>query len=390
MAQDKRDYYEVLGVGKTATDDEIKHAYRKLAKKYHPDTNPGDKEAEARFKEASEAYAVLSDAEKRRQYDQFGHAAFDQGAGGPGGGFGGFEFTGDMGDIFGDIFGDFFGGGSRSRQAYNGPQKGASVRINLRMGFMDAVFGTEKNIEIGYKDECAKCHGTGAKPGTQPEKCSRCNGTGQVTYTQQSPLFGRIQQTSQCPNCGGTGTVIKDKCPDCFGKGFKKIRKPIKINIPAGVDTGVTLRMSGLGEPGIRGGQRGDLLVQVIVDSHPTFERNGNDIYTTVPLSFTDAALGGEISIETVDGPVKQTIRPGTQTGTQIRIRGKGVPSMRSRTIRGDHFATLVIKVPERLSEEQKRLLREFDDSLKGKQRADSGSKKKKGFMDKLKESFEE
>lgn len=385
---DKRDYYEVLGVDKNASDAELKKAYRKLAKKYHPDTNPGDKEAEAKFKEASEAYAVLSDADKRRQYDQFGHAAFEQGGGA--GGFGGFDFGGDMGDIFGDIFGDLFGGGSRSRRAYNGPMQGANVKINMRISFMEAVFGVEKNIEIGYKEECETCHGTGAKPGTQPQTCPKCNGSGQVVYTQQS-LFGQVRNVQTCPECGGAGKVVKEKCPKCAGQGFKKIRKPLKVTIPAGVDNGISVRVAGFGEPGKNGGPRGDLLVGLQVDSHPIFQRQDYDIFSTVPISFADAALGGDIKIQTLDGEITQTIRPGTQTDTRIRLKGKGVPSRRNKNLRGDHYVTLIVQVPEKLNNEQKELLRKFDDAMKGiyKPEVNEG-KKKKSFKEKVEEKLKE
>ncbi len=391
MAENKRDYYEVLGVSRDASPDDIKHAYRKLAKKYHPDLNPGDKEAEAKFKEASEAYAVLSDENKRRQYDQFGHAAFEQG--GPGGGF---DFTGDMGDIFGDIFGDLFGGGARtSRRAYNGPIQGANVRINMRISFMDAVFGTEKNIEIGYKEECDSCHGTGAKPGTKPETCPRCKGSGQVTYTQQS-LFGMVRNVQTCPQCGGSGQIIKEKCSKCGGSGFKKIRKPLKVSIPAGVDNGISVRVAGFGEPGRNGGPRGDLLVALSVESHPVFQRQDYDIFSNVPISFADAALGADINIETVDGQVTQAIRPGTQTGTRICLKGKGVPTRRNKNVRGNHYVTLTVDVPKKLTPEQKDLLRRFDDSLKGisrneeEEQSSGKGKKKKSFINKIKENLED
>ncbi len=387
---DKRDYYEVLGVSKTASEDEIKKAYRKLAKKYHPDMNPGDKNAEEKFKEASEAYAVLSDADKRRQYDQFGHAAFEQGGGGAGG-FGGFDFnSGDMGDIFGDIFGDLFGGGRSSQTRRNGPAKGANVRINMRISFMEAVFGTEKNIEIGYKEECADCHGSGAKAGTSRQTCSRCGGSGQIVTTQQS-LLGVIRNVQTCPVCGGEGTVVKEKCPTCGGSGYKKIRKPLKVSIPAGVDNGITVRVGGFGEPGRNGGPRGDLLVVLQVESHPVFQRDDYNIYSTVPISFAQAALGGDITIQTLDGDITQPIKAGTQTDTRIRLRGRGVPSRRNKNIRGDHYVTLVVQVPQKLDEEQKDLLRRFDESLTGKKsEAASDKKKKKGFMNKIKETFEE
>jgi len=389
---DKRDYYEVLGVSKTATDAELKKAYRQLAKKYHPDTNPGDKEAEAKFKEASEAYAVLSDAEKRKQYDQFGHAAFEQG-GGPGG-FGGFDFSGDMGDIFGDIFGDLFGGGRSSRRSYNGPQQGANVRISMRVSFMEAVFGVSKKIQMALKDECPHCHGSGAKPGTQPQTCTKCGGSGQIVYTQQS-LFGTVRNVQTCPDCHGTGKVIKEKCADCGGTGYVKNNKTIEISIPAGIDNGQSVRIPGKGEPGVNGGSRGDLLVAITVDRHPVFQRQGFDIYSTVPISFVDAALGGEITIKTVDGDVTQTIKPGTQTDSRITLRGKGVPTIRNKNIRGNHYVTLVVQVPERLNNEQKEALKRFDAAMKGVRPEDDdtpseGGKKKKSFMDKVKEAFED
>ena len=270
MAEQKRDYYEVLGVDRSADDATIKKAYRQLAKKYHPDANPGDKEAEAKFKEASEAYAVLSDSEKRRQYDQFGHAAFDGGAGGAGAG--GFDFSGmDFGDMFGDIFGDFFGGGSR-RGASNGPMKGANLRTSVRITFEEAVFGCEKEIDMVLKDECTTCGGTGAKPGTSPETCTKCGGKGKVVFSQQS-LFGMVQNVQTCPECNGSGKIIKDRCTSCRGTGYTSSRKKIKVSIPAGIDNGQSVRIREKGEPGVNGGPRGDLLVEVIVSSHPIFQR---------------------------------------------------------------------------------------------------------------------
>ena len=349
MAESKRDYYEVLGVPKDADDAALKKAYRVLAKKYHPDANPGDKEAEAKFKEASEAYSVLSDPEKRRQYDQFGHAAFDGGAGGAGG-FGGFDFSGaDMGDIFGDIFGDFFGGG-RSRGRSNGPMRGANLRTGVRITFEEAVFGCQKEIELNLKDECPKCHGTGAKPGTSPVTCPKCNGKGKIVYTQQS-FFGQVQNVQTCPDCQGSGKIIKEKCPDCYGSGYISSRKKIQVTIPAGIDNGQSIRIAGKGEPGINGGDRGDLLVEVTVSKHPIFKRQETTIFSTVPISFVTAALGGPIRIKTVDGEVEYEVKPGTQTDTKVRLRGKGVPSLRNKNIRGDHFVTLVITVPEKLNE---------------------------------------
>ena len=361
---EKRDYYEVLGVSKTASDSEIKSAYRKLAKKYHPDMNPGDKEAEAKFKEASEAYAILSDADKRRKYDQFGHAAFD---GGAGGGAGGFDFNGfDMGDIFGDIFGDFFGGGGRSRSANNGPMKGQNVRVSVHLTFEEACFGTEKEIELNIKEDCAKCHGTGAKPGTQPETCSKCGGKGQVVFTQQS-LFGVVRNVQACPDCHGTGKIIKDRCPDCGGSGYISRRKKISVSIPAGIDNGQSIRIRDKGEPGINGGPRGDLLVQVIVGRHPIFQRQDYDIYSTAPITFAQAALGAEVRIKTIDGNVMYTVKPGTQTDTRVRLRGKGVPTTRNKQVRGDHYVTLVVQVPTKMNAEQKELLKAFDQAMDGK-----------------------
>ncbi len=383
---DKRDYYEVLGVGKSASDSEIKSAYRKLAKKYHPDANPGDKEAEAKFKEASEAYAVLSDADKRRQYDQFGHAAFEGGAGG-----GGFDFSGmDMGDIFGDIFGDFFGGGRSRSRANNGPMKGQNIRIGVRITFQEACFGVDKEINITLKDECTSCHGTGAKAGTTPETCSKCNGKGQVVFTQQS-LFGVVRNVQTCPDCRGTGKIIKEHCPDCHGTGYISSKKNIAVSIPAGIDNGQCVRIRDKGEPGVNGGPRGDLLVEVVVSNDPIFRRQDMDIYSTVPITFAQAALGGDIRVKTIDGEVINTIKPGTQTDTRVRLRGKGVPSLRNKQVRGDHYVTLVVQVPTKMTGEQKELLKAFDEAMYGKEEEredsteDAGTSKgkKKGFKKK-------
>ena len=384
---DKRDYYEVLGVDRGADESAIKSAYRKLAKKYHPDVNPGDKEAEKKFKEATEAYSVLSDPQKRRQYDQFGHAAFEQGGGGAGGfdgfgGFGGFS-GGDMGDIFGDIFGDLFGGGRR--RPNNGPMKGANVHASVRITFEEAVFGCEKELDLTLKDVCETCHGTGAKPGTSPETCSKCHGTGQVVYTQQS-MFGTIQNVQTCPDCHGTGKVIKDKCPDCRGTGFISNRKKIKVTIPAGIDNGQSIRIREKGEPGTNGGPRGDLMVEVVVARHPIFQRQDMNIFSTAPITFAQAALGGEVRISTVDGDVMYDIKPGTQTDTKVRLKGRGVPSLRNKNVRGDHYVTVVVQVPTKLNEEAKEALRKFDEACGN--RPPSGEKKKK-FGEKLKDIFE-
>lgn len=390
---EKRDYYEVLGVDRGADDATLKKAYRQLAKKYHPDMNPGDKEAEAKFKEATEAYGVLSDPEKRRQYDQFGHAAFEGGAGGGAGGFGGFDFSGDMGDIFGDIFGDLFGGGGR-RRANNGPMKGANLRAVIHISFEDAVFGCEKELELNLKDTCTTCNGTGAKPGTSPETCPKCKGTGQVTYTQQS-IFGSIRNVQTCPDCGGTGKIIRDKCTHCHGTGYTSSRKKIQVSVPAGIDDGQSIRIREKGEPGINGGPRGDLLVEVQVARHPEFQRQDMNIFSTVYMTFAQAALGGDVRIKTVDGDVLYTVKPGTQTNTKIRLKGKGVPSLRNKNIRGDQYVTLVVQTPTKLNEKAKEALRKFDEAC-GNKRPESApaqeesGKKKKGFMDRVKEAFED
>lgn len=390
MAESKRDYYEVLGVGKDADDGAIKKAYRVLAKKYHPDMNPGDAEAEKKFKEASEAYAVLSDPEKRRQYDQFGHAAFEGGAGGAGG-FGGFDFNGaDFSDIFGDIFGDLFGGGRRGGRS-SGPMRGANIRKSIRITFEEAIFGCEKELELILKDPCSACNGTGAKPGTSPETCPKCGGKGQIVYASQS-FFGTVQNVQTCPNCAGSGKVIKEKCSSCSGTGYTSSKKKIQVSIPAGIDNGQSVRIREKGEPGVNGGPRGDLLVEVNVSRHPIFQRQDMHIFSTVPISFAQAALGGDIRISTVDGEVIYTVKPGTKTDTKVRLKGKGVPSLRDSRVRGDHYVTLVIQTPDRLSAEAKEALRKFD-QLAGNtlnQKVEETKAKKKGFKDRVKEVFEE
>lgn len=388
MVEQKRDYYEVLGVDKNADDAALKKAYRVLAKKYHPDMNPGDAEAEKKFKEASEAYAVLSDPEKRRQYDQYGHAAFD-GAGGAGG----FDFSGmDFSDIFGDLFGGMFGGSSR--RASNGPMKGANVRTSVHITFEEACFGVEKEIELTLKDECTTCRGTGAKPGTSKETCSKCGGKGQVVFTSQS-FFGTVRNVQTCPDCGGTGKIIKEKCQDCHGTGYIASRKKIQVSIPAGIDAGQSIRIRDKGEPGTNGGPRGDLLVEVLVQRHPVFQRQDYNIFSTVPISFAIAALGGEILIDTIDGRVAYDVKAGTQTDTKVRLKGKGVPTLRNKDVRGDHYVTLVIQTPTKLSAEAKELLRKFDeeteDSLNAVKNAGENSGAKKGggdARDKKKKGF--
>ncbi len=391
MAEQKRDYYEVLGVDKSADEAAIKKAYRNLAKKYHPDANPGDAEAEKKFKEASEAYAILSDPEKRRQYDQFGHAAFDGGAGA--GGAGGFDFSGaDFSDIFGDIFGDFFGGSSRRSSGQSaGPMKGANIRTSLRITFEEAVFGCKKEIELTIKESCKTCNGSGAKPGTSPETCSKCGGKGQVVFTQQS-FFGTVRNVQSCPDCQGSGKIIKEKCTDCRGTGFVPMKKRYEVDIPAGIDNGQCKRLAGLGEPGTNGGSRGDALIEVIVGRHPKFQRQDYNIFSTVPMSFAVAALGGEILIDTVDGQVIYDVKAGMQTDTKIRLKGKGVPTLRNKEVRGDHYVTLVIETPDKLSHEAKELLRKFDevsgDSLNAARNVSKGDDDKNDGKDKKKKGF--
>ena len=396
----KRDYYDVLGIDRNADEKTIKKAYRKLAKKYHPDTNAGNADAADKFKEVNEAYDILSDPKKKKMYDQFGHAAFENGGGGAGaGGFGGFDFGGgDMGDIFGDIFGDLFGGGGSRRRANNGPMKGANLRAVVHITFEEAVFGCQKELEINLKDTCTTCHGTGAKPGTSPETCSKCNGTGQITYTQQT-MFGSVRNVTTCPDCNGTGKIIRDKCTACHGTGYTSSRKRIQVNIPAGIDDGQSIRIREKGEPGVNGGPRGDLLVEVVVSRHPIFQRQDMHIFSTVPITFAQAALGADIRIKTVDGEVIYTVKPGTKTDTKVRLKGKGVPSLRNAQVRGDHYVTLVVQTPEHLSAEAKEALRKFDEltgnslgaekSEKAEEHEHKG-KKKKGFMDKLKETFDD
>lgn len=377
MAEQKRDYYEVLGVSKDADDAALKKAYRMLAKKYHPDANPGDKQAEAAFKEINEAYSVLSDPKKRAQYDQFGHAAFDpRMGGGSGGGF--YEGSAaDFGDIFGDlfggggdIFGSFFGGGRGAQRAANAPMRGANVHATVRLSFEEAVFGCKKKITIDYKEECETCKGSGAKPGTSPETCPTCKGQGKIVKTSRT-AFGTMQNVQVCPNCHGSGKIVKEKCTSCNGTGYKRVRKSFEVSIPAGIDNGLSVRMPQGGEPGVNGGERGDLLVECIVSPHPIFKRQESNIFSTVPISFATAALGGTIRINTVDGEVEYTVKAGTQTDTRVRLAGKGVPSLRNPKVRGDHYVTLVVEVPTKLNEQQRAALKSFDEAMQG------GGKKK-------------
>lgn len=347
----KRDYYEVLGVERGASETEIKKAFRKLARQYHPDVNPNDKTAEEKFKEVNEAYEVLSDPEKRARYDQFGHAGTDPGGFG---GFGGFGGAGDFGG-FGDIFDMFFGGmGQRTR----GPEKGSDLRLDLELEFEEAAFGCEKDVELPRMEECPNCHGSGARPGTTPVTCSKCQGTGQVRITQRTAL-GHFQTIKPCTDCGGTGKVINSPCPECKGRGKVRRTRTLHIKIPAGVDTGSRIRLAGEGEPGSRGGPRGDLYVYLEVKPHKFFERRGEDIYMEMPITFYQATLGAEIKVPTLEGEAVLKIPEGTQTHTVFRLRGQGIPYLKSSG-RGDLHVKVVILTPTKLSEEQKKLLREF------------------------------
>lgn len=374
MSNSKRDYYEVLGVDKNADERTLKRAYRDLAKKYHPDANPGNEEAEKKFKELSEAYAILSDKEKREQYDRFGHAAFEQG----GGGFSGFDFDGmDFSDIFSDIFGGGFSGFSGFSQRRNMPRKGDNIRAVVKISFEEAFSGVEKEITINYKEECSVCNASGVKPGSQKETCTKCHGRGKIIYTQNS-FFGQVQSEATCNVCNGKGDIIKEKCVSCFGTGYNLKKKTFKVNIPAGIDNGMSIRMSSVGEPGINGGPRGDLLVEVVVVPHPILKRQDSDIFSSISISFAKAALGGPIRVLTVDGEVEYEVKEGTQTDTKVRLRGKGMPSVRNKNVRGDHYITLVVKTPKNLTKEQKEALKHFDDLLEGKVEE---TKKKKGFF---------
>ena len=365
---EKRDYYEVLGVPKDADDAAIKKAYRQLAKKYHPDSNPGNKEAEEKFKEAGEAYAVLSDKDKRAAYDRYGHAAFDaNSAAGRASGFGGFDFGGmDFTDIFSDLFGGAFGGGfggrSYSYDGYgsSGARRGQDVGTSVRLSFNEACFGCEKEVEINYRDTCSSCGGTGAKKGTNPETCQRCGGRGKVTMVQNNPFFGQMQTVTTCPDCNGTGKVIREKCPDCRGTGFIQTKKRFSVSIPAGIDDGQAVRLSGKGEPGTNGGSRGDLLVEAVVSQDPKFKRQGNTIFSTVSVPYAKMTIGGPIHIQTIDGTVEYKVAAGTPTDTKVRLKGKGVPYVNNPKTRGDHYVTLMVKIPTSLTREQKDALRKF------------------------------
>ena len=381
--QNKRDYYEVLGVEKNASDAEIKKSYRKLAMKYHPDQNPGDKTAEEKFKEVNEAYEVLSNPDKKARYDQYGFAGVDPnfnpnagaGFGGFGGGFSGF---GDLGDIFGDFFGGGASGASSARR--NGPAKGQNVVSEIEITIEDAAFGCEREITYSRVEQCSTCHGSGCREGSQPETCSYCGGRGTVR-TQQNFMGMTMQSTQPCPKCGGQGKIIKDPCPSCRGKGKVRCNRTLRVKVPAGIDNGQSFRVREEGNAGSNGGPNGDLLVTVAVRKHPIFTRDGANVLCEMPITFTQAALGASIEVPTLDGKVRYTIPEGTQTGTTFRLRGKGIPYVGYKT-RGDQFVTVVVETPQKLNREQKELLRRLGESI-----GDDAQPKKKSFFERLKDN---
>lgn len=374
----KRDYYEVLGIDKNATDEDIKRAYRKKAKECHPDLHPNDKEAEARFKELNEANEVLSDPDKRARYDQFGFDGPDMGGGAGGNPFGGMDFSGmgGMGDIFDQLFNGGMGGSAQARR--NAPRQGNDVRYELRLTFEEAAKGCHKSVEFYRYENCATCGGSGAKPGTQPQTCSMCKGTGQIRQSG-----GWMTTVRTCPACGGSGKVIKDKCSSCGGSGRVRMRRTLELDVPAGVDDNIVLSKRGQGEPGANGGPNGDLLIQITVKPHKLFRRGGTNLRLEVPISFTQAALGAEIDVPTLDGSVKYTIPEGTQTDTEFRIRGKGIQQLGSNN-KGDLIFKVRVETPRRLTEKQRELLRQFDGDDNGKQ-----YDQRKTFIDKVKELFD-
>jgi len=387
MAENKRDYYEVLGVEKGASAEEIKKSYRKKAMKYHPDRNPGDKEAEEKFKELGEAYEVLSDDDKRARYDQFGFAGVDPnygaGQGGYGGGFGGFGGGfGGFGD-FGDIFGDLFGGGSTRRaNAQSVPRRGDNVGARLELSFEEAAFGVEKEVTFPRIENCAACSGTGSADGVI-ETCANCRGTGQVRTTQ-SFMGMTMQSTSECPHCSGRGKIIKNPCNTCRGKGKVRRNHKVKVKIPAGIDMGQSIRAGGEGNVGYNGGPNGDLLVEITIRNHPIFTRRGMEVYCEVPISFTQAALGAKLQVPTLDGKEEFEIPEGTQTGKTFTMFGKGIPSVHNPKRRGNHHFTVVVETPTKLTKEQKELLQKLDETLDGK-----SSPKRNKFFDTIKNFFD-
>ena len=378
MADNKRDYYEVLGVSKTASAEEIKKAYRSLAKKYHPDMNPGDKEAEVKFKEANEAYEVLSDEDKRAKYDQYGHAAFDPSMGG-GSGFGGFGGFGGADFDFGDIFSSFFGGGGgSSRTSRNMPVDGDDVLVRITIDFNEAVFGCKKEISFSRIEGCPECSATGAEKGTKPETCATCRGTGRVTVQQQT-MLGYMQTQRACSACRGTGKIIKTPCKNCNGKAYVKVNKKLEVAIPAGIDSQQRIVLRSQGSAGRNGGSAGDLVIEVRVKEDKIFTRRGNNVYCDIPISFTEAALGAEIDIPTLEGKTeKYNVPEGTQTGTSFTLRGKGIPDINTKR-KGDVVITVVVETPKNLNTEQKKLLRDFAETL-----GENNTGKERSFFKKL------
>lgn len=378
---EKRDYYEVMGVPKNATDDEIKKAYRKLAKQYHPDLNPGDKTAEAKFKEVNEAYEVLSDKDKKARYDQFGHAGVDPNFGGGAGGGSPFAGDIDLGDIFNSFFGGF-GGGTRSANP-NAPRRGSDTEAVVNISFEEAAKGCQKNVSYEKIDSCSDCGGSGAQKGTSAKTCTNCNGTGQVHINQRTP-FGVVQTARTCDRCNGTGKVIETPCKTCGGSGKVRRQKSIEINVPAGIDNEQILNVTSQGNAGSNGGPSGDLHVYVNVRPHPIFERRGNDIWCEMPITFTQATLGAEVVVPTIDGRVSYDVHEGTQPGDVFKLKGKGIPRLGGRG-RGDQFVRVTIEVPKNLSEKQKSILQEFDSVAEEK-----NYQKRKNFFDKIKNMFGE
>jgi len=372
----KRDYYEVLGVGKNASDEELKKAYRKAAKESHPDLHPNDKNAEERFKEVNEAYEVLSDGNKRARYDQFGHEGPNMGGPGGFGGFGGFGGTADFGDILSEFF-----GGMGGRQRRSGPERGADLRYDLTISFDEAAKGCKKEFKFNRNEQCEACAGSGARAGTQAKTCPTCNGSGQIKVTSQS-LFGQIVNMRTCTSCGGAGKIIADKCPKCGGNGRTRMMRTATVNVPAGIDNGQVMTMSEQGEPGQRGGPPGDLYVYISVRPHKLFKRDGYNLRCEIPISFSQASLGAEIDVPTLDGAVKLTVPEGTQNDAVLRLRGQGIPVLRGSG-KGDMFVKVRVEIPKRLSDKQKELLRQFEDSLTGKE-----YEGRKSFLDRLKEGF--
>ena len=373
---DKRDYYEVLGVDKSADEASIKKAYRSLAKKYHPDMNQGDAEAEKKFKEVNEAYAILSDPQKKQQYDQFGHAAFEQGGPGAGGGFGGFEGFGGFGDIFSDIFGGGFGSSNSSRR--NAPTRGDDVGATVNITFEEAAFGVKKDVTFNRIQRCSDCSGSGAEKGTKPETCSTCGGTGQRRVVQR--MMGmQFQSTTTCEACRGTGKIVKNPCSNCRGTGFVKVSKKLGVSIPAGIDDGERIALRGEGCDGRNGGPTGDLIITVRVKQHNVFERDGYNIYCEVPITVAEATLGAEITVPTLEGNMQYTIPEGTQPGTQFTIRQKGIPYVNNTSKRGDLIFVVNVEIPKGLNEKQKEHMRAFAESC-----GENNYGKKTGFFKKL------